>query len=257
MGVRGGGGNETAYAVDQAVTTFPEKVADVVGNAKLPMQHGGQQVVAGALVTIEEVELLTCQLLDGEGEVGVGEGLVFQREVPPFCIEGLETVTHHGITENHAVLELLFGDALSIVGMALRTEPIEGATHIELLLCCHVKEGEVEGGAARMSAFLTDIFLGKKYVFLEVGIEIGFHAGIVEVGSPAHEVVNGHLWTISVVDFQAVAQLDDIVTNSAEAVGCLFGEQGSWFQIAVNAVAHEVVGAEVADFQNGIGHDIG
>ena len=67
MGVRGGGGNETAYAVDQAVTTFPDKVADIIGNVKLPMEDGGQQVVAGALVTIEEVELLTCQLLDGEG----------------------------------------------------------------------------------------------------------------------------------------------------------------------------------------------
>ncbi len=31
-------------------------------------------------------------LSDREGEIGVGEGLVVEREVPPFCIERLKAV---------------------------------------------------------------------------------------------------------------------------------------------------------------------
>ena len=51
--------------------------------------------------------VLFTQLLDRESEVGVGEGFVLQGEVPPLGIERLETVTEHGLTQNHTVLELL------------------------------------------------------------------------------------------------------------------------------------------------------
>ena len=51
------------------------------------------------------------QLPDGEGEIGIGEGLVLQREVPPLGVEGLEAVSEHGAAQNHSVLELLGGDA--------------------------------------------------------------------------------------------------------------------------------------------------
>ena len=51
------------------------------------------------------------QLLHREGKVSVGEGFVLQREVPPLGVEGLKAMTEHSLTENHAVLELLGGDA--------------------------------------------------------------------------------------------------------------------------------------------------
>ena len=51
--------------------------------------------------------LIHDQLLYREGEVGIGERLVLQREVPPLSIERLEAMTEHCLTENHAVLELL------------------------------------------------------------------------------------------------------------------------------------------------------
>ena len=73
------------------------------------VQKGDRGVKPYRLLTLVKEGNLLCKLLDGKGEVGVGERLVFQREVPPFCMEGLETVTHHGITENHAVQALLFG----------------------------------------------------------------------------------------------------------------------------------------------------
>lgn len=53
------------------------------------------------------------QLLYGEGEVGIGEGLVLQCEVPPFAVKGLESVAQHGLAQYHAVGKLLLGDATS------------------------------------------------------------------------------------------------------------------------------------------------
>ena len=50
------------------------------------------------------------QLLDGESEIGVGERLILQGEVPPLGIERLKAVAHHNLTQNHTVMELLGGD---------------------------------------------------------------------------------------------------------------------------------------------------
>ena len=46
-------------------------------------------------------------MLDGEGEVGIGEGFILQCEVPPFAFEGFEAVTQHGPAQQHAVGKLL------------------------------------------------------------------------------------------------------------------------------------------------------
>ena len=54
---------------------------------------------------------LLFQLPDGEGEVGVGEWFVAEREVPPFGVQRLKAAFEHGFTQNHAVAELLLGDA--------------------------------------------------------------------------------------------------------------------------------------------------
>ena len=102
-------------------------------------------------------------LLHWESEVSVREGLVAEGEMPPLGVEGLEAVTEHGLAEDHAVGKLLSGDGAASrrlgavarifarlriaaeVGMTLRTEPVEGATHVEFLLRLHVEKGQVEG----------------------------------------------------------------------------------------------------------------
>ena len=217
------------------------------------------------------------KLLDGEGEVGVGEGLVLQGEVPPLGIERLEAVTEHRLTQNHAVLELLGGDAafgagwrfavvagifagLGIaaeVGVALGPEPVEGAAHVELLLSPHVEQGQVEGRAARMTALQTDVLLGEEHALVEVGVEVGLHQRVVDVLSPAHKVVDALLRTVGIVDFQAIALLDNIVADGLQTVSSLTGEQSGGFLVAVDAASHKIVGAKVADFQNHVGHDVG
>ena len=88
--------------------------------------------------------------------------------MPPLGVEGLESVTEHGLTQNHAVLELFGGDAafwisrtLAVVarvlarlriatevGMALWTEPVESTAHVEFFLRCHIEQRQIEGGAA-------------------------------------------------------------------------------------------------------------
>ena len=57
--------------------------------------------------------LFRFELPYGEGKVGVWEGLVFQRKVPPLGIERLEAMPHHCLTQYHTVLELLLGESPS------------------------------------------------------------------------------------------------------------------------------------------------
>ena len=74
-------------------------------------QHYGYDVVAQLLHGLE--------LFHGESEVGVREGLVLQREVPPLAVDALETMTEHRVPEDMSVGNLLFCQ-IHVVGMALR-----------------------------------------------------------------------------------------------------------------------------------------
>ena len=168
-------------------------------------------------------------MLDGEGEVGVWERLILQREVPPFGVERFKTVTEHGVAQEHSVGELCSRNGASDrrlaivagvlarlgiateIGMALRSELVEGATHINLLRR-HVEECQVDGATSGMAALLVDIFLFEEHALIEVGIEIGLHQRT--------------------------------------------GKQGRGLQISVDAGSHEIIGAEIADLEDGIGHGI-
>ena len=215
------------------------------------------------------------ELFHGEGEVGVGEGLILEGEMPPLAVEGLESVTEHRLAQDHAVGELLWGDAaacgaLAVVArifarlrvaaevrMALRPEPVEGAAHIEFLFRRHVEEGEVDGGTTCMAAFLIYVLLFKEHALVEVGIEIGLHQRVGDVFRPAHEMVYTHLRTVGIIDFQAIALCFHVVADGTEGLGCLFRQQRGGLQITVDALAHEIIGAIVSYLEDGIRHGIG
>ena len=195
--------------------------------------------------------------------------------MPPLGVEGLESVVEHGLAQQHAVGKLHGGDAaarrrLAVVagvfarlgiaaevGMALGTEPVEGAAHVELFLGLHIEEGEVNGASARVAALGHDVLLVEEYTLVEVGIEVGLHQRVGDVLGPAHEVVNALLRTVGIVDFQAVALLSHVVAHLLQCCCGLLGKQGRGLLVAVDALAHEVVGAEVAYLQYGVGHGIG
>ena len=69
-------------------------------------------------------------------------------------------------------------------------------------------------------------------------------------------MVDTFLRTISIIDLQAIALSFHIVAYGPEAVGRLTGKQGRGLQIAVDAGSHEIIGAKIADLEDGIGHSI-
>ena len=214
----------------------------------------------------------SVQLLYMECEVGVGEWLVDQCEVPPLRRQGLESVAHHGGAQYHAVLELLGGDAtlcgrLAVVagvfagvgvaaevGMAFWTEPVERATHVEFLLAGHIEEGEVDGRATGVAALFHEVFMVEEHALVEVGIEIILHQCVGRVGCPTHEVIDSALRTVGVVNLKAVAQSFHVVAHGSQRVGRLAGEQCGRLFVAIDAGADKIVGAKVPNLKYGIGH---
>ena len=108
-----------------------------------------------------------------------------------------------------------------------------------------------------MAAALHDILQFEETAFVDVGVEVALHGGVVDVGGPADEVVDGALRTVGVVDFEAVALCHEVVADGAQAVGGFADHQGRGLEVAVDAGADEVVGAVVADFEDGVGDGLG
>ena len=70
--------------------------------------------VQNIIVITNDFGKLVFERLTGywECDVGVGEGLVQKREVPPLAVGGLETVCGHGLLEYHSLIVLLSADRL-------------------------------------------------------------------------------------------------------------------------------------------------
>ena len=107
-----------------------------------------------------------------------------------------------------------------------------------------------------MAALLADIFLWKEHMFVEVGIEVRLHQRIRDGCCPPHEVVYCPLGTIGIVNLQTVALCHDVVADGMQTVGSLTGQQCRRLLVTVDALSHEVIGAEVSYFQNRIRHDV-
>ena len=76
-------------------------------------------------------------LFNGEIEIGVGVGLILQREMPPFGFKRLEAVAQHRLPQDQTIGLLLSGDRL-VIGVGEFAEPVERATHIQLFTRLHV-----------------------------------------------------------------------------------------------------------------------
>ena len=108
-----------------------------------------------------------------------------------------------------------------------------------------------------MAAFGHDVFLFEEHALVQVGIKICLHESVWHVSRPVYEVVYGALRPVGVENLDAVALGHQIVAHLLECGGGLFGKQGGGLLIAVYAFSNEIIGAEIADFQNGVRHHIG
>ena len=93
-------------------------------------------------------------------------------------------------------------------------------------------------------------------MLVEVGIEVRLHQRIVHICTPSHEMVNRTLWTVSIVDFQSVTQFLEVIAHGTKTIRRTTGKQCGGLFVAINAGAHEVVSAVIANFENGIRHCI-
>ena len=92
---------------------------------------------------------------------------------------------------------------------------------------------------------------------MQVGIEIALHQRVYHSLRPSHEVVDTLLWPVGIVDFQAITLLAYVVADGPQTVGSSPCQQCRRLLVAVDALAYEVVGAVVANLQNGIRHGVG
>ena len=85
-----------------------------------------------------------------------------------------------------------------------------------------------------MAAFFHDVFLLEEHALVQVRIEIIVHEGVRHIGRPAYKMVHGALGPVRIVNLEPVS----------------LGHYG--LQIAVYPLSHKVVGAVIADFQDGV-----
>ena len=136
--------------------------------------------------------------------------------------------------------------------MALRSEPVEDASHVQFLAGGHVQQRKVHGRAAGVAALFHDIFLFEQDALVKVRVEGLFHQGVSPVGGPADEVVHGPLRPVGIVDLEPVALAHDVVAHRLEAVCSLACQHRSRGEVSVDPLPYEVVGAEVPDLQDGV-----
>ena len=210
-------------------------------------------------------------------EICVGIWFVDKSEVPPFLRQRPESMPHHGGAQQHAVAELGGVDlpvgrlcvvrvdsgvfmglrVAAPVRVAFYAEPVEGAAHVNLLLAGHVEESQVNGATSAVARLFGYIALVEKHRLVQIRVEICLHACVGRVLRPVHEMGDSPLRTVCVVYFQAEALFHDIVADFLERFGGLDCQQRRGPFIAVNAVADEIVGRVVADFQYGVRHGLG
>ena len=130
-------------------------------------------------------------------------------------------------------------------------------SHIEFLASRHVEQSQVDGRAAGMSRFLGDVSPLEEERLVHLGIEIRLHQRVRQILPPTYEMVDSTLRPVSVVDLEPVTPGLYVVADFLQRSGRFTGIKHHRLQIAVHPRSDEIVGSEVARFDDGIGHDIG
>ena len=191
-------------------------------------------------------------------EEGGGVGLVFQREVPPLAVVGLEAMAYHQFAQHQAVLLVLWGDLAPGVfacksGVGWRFEIIEVAAHVHLFLGVLIADGHVDRAALGVPRFRGDI-LGEEALLGKVGIVVFLVALVIGL-RPSHEVVDGSLRAVGIINFHHIAFLAQLIGSLAQCRGRFFRENGMVGLVAIGPFSHEVVGGEIAQVLDQVGDE--
>ena len=129
--------------------------------------------------------------------------------------------------------------------------------HVHLLAGLHVEEREVNGAAAAVPGTFGDIALREEDGLVQFRVERILHPRVLRVLRPAHEMRDGALRTVGVVDLQAIPAPHAIVARRLERHCSLLRNQRTGTLVAIHALTHKVVRRVVANLQDGVRHSLG
>ena len=143
-----------------------------------------------------------------------------------------------------------------VIRMAELSEKIKGTAHIRFPTLRCAEQRQVYRAAPAVAGALCDVSSGYERGFFQIRVEISLHALIFRVRGPAHEMGDGGLRTVGVVDFQPEAFRCQIAADQAQGLGSFPGQQCYGLLIPVDPAAYKVEGGEVPDVQKDIGNRV-
>ena len=176
--------------------------------------------------------------------------------MPPFLSQRTEPVLHHQFAKELSVSDLFICKRTGIFRPRQLAEEVEAAAHVEVLLRLLVKEGQIDGRTAGMTAAFGDEAQFEQIALVHVGIEDGFGFGFFHRLRPAHKVRNGTLRTVAVIEFQPQTHGAGVGVDFLKGVGGLAGEDHQRLVIAVHAIRHKIVRGVIAHVQQNIGNPV-
>ena len=91
--------------------------------------------------------------------------------MPPFLLQGLESMGQHGIPQDHPVPVLFVSDS-GIVRVAQFPEVIEGTSHIRFFFGFHIKKGQIHRAAPAVAGLLRNVPQGEQRILFKLRIKV-------------------------------------------------------------------------------------
>ncbi len=184
-------------------------------------------------------------LFDHEIEVSIRVRFVAQLEMPPFGVERLEAMLHHGNLQQHAPGSLPRGDFL-IRGGRTRIEKIVARAHIKFLARIQRNQSQIDRRAPGVARPFGDIALREQLRFVHMGEVERFCPVIFQVRRPADEMIHRPLRTIAVEQFQTESNVAQFPLHREQGLRRFPRQQHFFRPVAIDGGTDEIASAGVA-----------
>lgn len=175
--------------------------------------------------------------------------------MPPLALDRFKTRTRHHIAKQASHTSLL----CCYIGrrkMRPLTKEIERRAHIHLLARSHIEQRKIKRAAPRMSRVASQETLHIDKILRDVGVKDPFHQSIISNTRPKAETESRPCRTISIENLQPIAHLFQRRRSLRQRISRLASADSHRSIIAIDAATHEIVGAEITQIQDHIGHKI-